>query len=308
MNSSEFKSTDCIFPSPLKKDDKIVVLSPAGSIESKHVHKAVEVLRNQGWNAVIMPHALGTSGTYSGSDFERLNDLENALSDPEVKAIICSRGGYGAVHLLEQISSLPIRENPKWLVGFSDISALHALMASKGIVSVHAPMTKDIALGAENPDNAMLFSILAGEKPVTKFEASGYDRPGVASGRLLGGNLSVIADLIGTPFNVLQPDTILFIEDIAEPIYKIERIMYQLKLAGVLPKLKGLIVGQFTDYKGNANYELMEEMISDMVSPYRYPVAMNVPVGHVEHNVPVISGAFATLRVAPRRDSSLVYW
>lgn len=300
--------TPPIYPKPLNQGDRIAIVSPAGSIESKHVHAAVEVLEQEGWRPYVGDHALGKFGTYSGSDTERFHDLSRALSDPTVRAVICSRGGYGAIHLLERLDAIPIDKDPKWIVGFSDISALHALMAHKGIVSVHAPMTKDIALGAENSDIACLFDILRGNKPVHKFPTSQFDRPGIATGRLLGGNLAVIAELIGTPFDVIQPGSILFIEDVEEPIYKTERILYQLRLSGKLSSLAGLIVGQFTGYKPNDNYTQMEDMISDMVYPYDFPVAMNVPFGHVEHNIPLLSGARATLRVTIGDTNSLVTW
>lgn len=297
-----------VFPRPLEQGDRIAVVSPAGSIDPRHVHSAVEVLRQQGWRPYIGDHALGKSGTYSGTDTERFHDLSRALTDPSVRAVICSRGGYGAVHLLERLDAIPVARDPKWIVGFSDISALHALMTSKGIVSVHAPMTKDISRGPEDPDIATLFGILRGDRPVHRFPSSRFDRPGIASGRLLGGNLAVIAELIGTPFDVIRPGSILFIEDIEEPIYKTERILYQLRLSGRLASLAGLIVGQFTGYKPNANYELMEEMIADMVYPYDFPVAMNVPFGHVDHNIPLLSGARATLRVTIGDTNSLVSW
>ncbi len=300
--------TPPVFPKPLSQGDRIAIVSPAGYIDPRHVHAAVDVLQQQGWRPYIGDHALGRSGSYSGTDTERFHDLSRALCDPSVRAVICSRGGYGAVHLLERLDALPIAADPKWLVGFSDISALHALMAQKGIVSVHAPMTKDIALGPENPDIAELFSILRGNRPVQRFQASQFDRPGIATGRLLGGNLAVIAELIGTPFDVIRPGSILFIEDVEEPIYKTERILYQMRLSGRLSSLAGLIVGQFTGSRPNANYSIVEEMIADMVYPYDFPVAMNVPFGHVDHNIPLLSGARATLRVTIGDYNSLVSW
>lgn len=297
------------FPPPLKPGDKVAIVSPAGSVDERQVVKATEVLHEKGWVPVVYPNALGCYGTYSGTYNERLGDIEKALLDPEIKAIICSRGGYGAVHLLESLDRLPLKKNPKWLVGFSDISALHALFVKHGLVSVHGPMTKDIARGGlEDDDILTLFDILEGKIPETTFPSSPYDRPGIASGQLQGGNLAVIADLIGTPFSVAKANVILFIEDLEEPIYKVERILYQLRLAGILPKLKGLLVGQFTGYKPNKNYEKMEVMIHDMVAPYSYPVAMDVPVGHVDHNIPLISGAYVTFRVTNGENNSLVYW
>lgn len=296
------------YPEPLKPGDKIAIVSPAGHISATPVEGAKGVLEGEGWVVEVAPHALGQWGSYSGKDYERYSDLASALMDPDVRAVISARGGYGAVHLLDELDRLPFQDDPKWLVGFSDISALHALLNKKGIVSVHGPMTKDISRGASDPNNAMLFEILRGNKPEFTFPTSKYDRPGIATAQMLGGNLAVIADLIGTPYNVLDPGTILFIEDIAEPIYKVERILYQLRLSGVLPKLAGLVVGQFTEYQPNDNYRTVEEMIHDMVAPYRYPVAMNVPVGHVDFNTPVISGALVTLRVTMGETNSIVYW
>ncbi len=296
------------FPQPLTKGSRIAIVSPAGIPDPENVKAAAEVLRQQGWDPYIAPHALGKSGSYSGTDEQRYSDLADALTDPEVRAIICSRGGYGAVHLMQRLSQLPLTDDPKWIVGFSDISALHALMASNGIASVHGSMTSHIKLGPDDPDNDMLFRILRGEKPNFTFPSSPYDRPGIADGQLLGGNLAVIADLIATPYDIIKPDTILFIEDVSEPIYKIERIMYQLRLSGVLPKLRGLIVGQFTEYKGDRNYATMEQMIHDMIAPYHYPVAFNVPIGHVDHNIPVIEGAHVTLKVTSTDLNHLIYW
>lgn len=296
------------YPAPLKPGDKIAIVSPSGHIEAAPVEKAADVLREQGWDVYIAPHALGESGSYSGKAYERYADLSQALSDPEVRAIICSRGGYGAVHILDDLDRLPIEDDPKWLVGFSDISALHALMAKKGIASIHGPMTKSIAKGAEDPYNDKLFRILRGELPETTFPSSKYDRPGIATGLLSGGNLAVISGLIGTPYDVIRPDTILFIEDVDEPIYKIERMLYQIRLSGTLGKLKGLIVGQFTGHKADKNHQNMEQMIQEMVAQYRYPIAMDVPFGHVDENTPLISGAWVTMRVTMGDSNSIVYW
>lgn len=296
------------FPKPLKKGDKIVFVSAAGIPDKKAVLKAADVLREQGWRVEISPNALGKWGTYSGTPEQRYSDLEDALNDPEVRCIISTRGGYGAVHLLDRLNRLDLTSDPKWIVGFSDITALHALMANKGIASIHGSMASHIALGADDPDNKAFFEILRGETPRFTFPGTDYDRLGTATGILLGGNLAVLADLINTPYDIAKKDTILFIEDVAEPIYKIERIMYQLKLSGVLPKLKGLIVGQFTDYKPSENYKTMEDMIRDMVSTYDYPVAFDAPIGHVDHNIPVIEGAKVTLKVTANEENHLIYW
>lgn len=295
------------FPRPLKKGDKIAVVSPAGHIYPEKVAAAVTVLYNEGWRPQVMPHALGVSGIYSGTAAERYSDLEAAFTDPDVRAILCSRGGYGVVHIMDRLSRLDLAADPKWVIGFSDISALHALMASKGIASIHSPMAGQIMLGPDDPDTASLFGILRGERPVYTFPAHEYDRQGIASGKLIGGNVAVLADLIDTPYDVFEPGVILFIEDVAEPIYKIERILYQLKLNGVLGKLGGLVVGQFTEYKPDDSYEQMYDMIRDMAAAYSYPVAFNAPIGHVDHNIPLIESADVTLKVSPSGTNSIIF-
>ncbi len=297
-------------PVSLRAGDKIAICSPAGRIAPEKVEKAVAVLREQGWEPVVMPHALGEHGTFSGSAAERLSDLRSAFADPEVRAILCSRGGYGVVHIMKDVDALPtVAADPKWGIGFSDISALHALMSHKGIESIHASMAAHILEGADNEDNAALFGILRGERPAYTFAGTADDRPGMAEGILLGGNLAVLAELISTPYDIISPDTVLFIEDIAEPVYKIERILYQLRLSGVLGRLRGLVVGQFTDYKPDENHPGgMEGMIRDAVADYDFPVAFNAPIGHVFHNIPLIESARVTLKVNAEGVNSLIFW
>lgn len=277
-----------ITPAPLKEGDLIAIVSPSGTVKAELVTDAAEVLRNQGWRVRIYPHALGKWRTYSGTPGERFDDLSNALTDPEVKAILCSRGGYGAVHLLDRLNRLPLRENPKWIIGYSDISALHALMHRNGIASIHAPMAKHLsAFEGKDDDAQALFDILTGRPFSYEIPGNPLNRPGTAEGPLAGGNLAVIADLISTPYDVIRSGCILFIEDIAEPIYKTERILYQLKLSGVLGDIKGLIVGAFTEYNRDVDGQTMDEMIRQMVADYDYPVAFGVPVGHIDHNIPL---------------------
>lgn len=289
-----------IIPAPLKDGDKVVILSPSGATNHANVHKAAKVLEEHGLRVEIMPHALGRHGTYGGSYSERIGDLRDAISDPEVRAILCSRGGYGAVHLLETLDELPLRDNAKWIVGFSDISCLHALMTRHGIASIHAPMTKHIAsTGGEDEDTRALLGMMRGEKQQYHFPPHRYNRPGTVSGTLVGGNMAVLSALMGTPFDIYSRGDVLFIEDVSEPVYKVERMMYQLELAGVLRRIKGLIVGRFTNYSAEADSETMEEMIHRIVAPYEFPVAFEAPVGHVDHNVPLMESGKVTLEVTP---------
>lgn len=295
------------FPAALREGDKIAIASPAGPIDAYKVEGAARQLEAQGWQPIVMPHALGRSGNYSGTADERYADMAEALTNPEYRAVLCSRGGYGVVHIMDRLSRLPLADNPKWVIGFSDISAMHALMASKGVASLHAPMAAQIMKGPDDPDTASIFSILRGERPAHVFPSHRYDRQGIATGQLYGGNLAVLAELISTPYDILRPGGILFLEDVSEPIYKIERIFYQLRLNGVLDGIKGLIVGQFTDYRPDASYTDMETMIRDVTAAYSFPVAFGVPVGHVDHNLPLIEGADVTLKVSPSGSNSLIF-
>lgn len=294
-----------IIPKPLKKGDRVAILSPAGIIKPQNVYRALPHLEEQGWDPYVCPNTLKRYGTFSGTPDQRYSDLEQAFLDPRTRAILCSRGGYGVVHILERLSKLDLRKDPKWVVGYSDISALHGLMASQGIASIHAPMAKHVAdhQGADS-DSRAIFDILSGKGQRYEFEGHEFNRPGKVSGTLYGGNLAVLAGLIGTPYDILRPDTIMFIEDVAEPIYKIERMMYSLRLSGVLRRLKGLIVGKFTDYTPDVDNSTMEGMIQACVAPYDFPVIFSAPVGHVDHNVPLLEGVRVTIESS--RDKAVI--
>lgn len=294
------KSKGIIYPPSLKPGDKVAILAPAGPIAPEPVESAAIVLRNLGYEPVIYPTSYGKHGYFSAPHDERFADLKAAFTDPDIRAILCARGGYGVALILDSLATIPVENDPKWVIGFSDISALHAFMASRNIASIHASMAKQMALGPDNADNATLISILEGKFPKYTFTASPFNHIGKAEGRLLGGNLAVIQALINTPYDIIHPETILFIEDVSEPIYKIERIIYQLRMSGILSRLKGLIIGQFTEYESDSIHQTMEEMIAKALADYpRLPVAFDVPVGHVDHNVPFVESAWATLDITP---------
>lgn len=293
-------SKSVIYPSALRPGDKIAILAPAGPIDSAIVIEAADTLRALGYEPVIYPTSFTKHGHFSAPHSERAADLAKAFTDSEIRAILCARGGYGAALILDSVAALPLRKDPKWVIGFSDISALHALMASNNIASIHASMAKQLALGADDPDNAALIDILQGKMPSYVFPADPRNHLGTAQGRLLGGNLAVIQALINTPYDIIRPGTILFIEDVAEPIYKVERIIYQLRMAGIIDRLNGLVIGQFTEYNPDDNHQSMEDMLADALADYpELPVAFNAPFGHVDHNIPLVESANATLNVSP---------
>lgn len=286
-----------VFPAPLRRGDTIAIVSPASIIDPALVEKASATLSLLGYKVKVMPHALGAAGSYSGTIEQRLDDLTAALLDPDVRAILCSRGGYGCVHLLDRLARLDLNADPKWIIGFSDVSALHALMASRGIVSIHGSMAKALALYPHAaPFNAMLLDMLGGQRPTLSFDSHPLNRDGEATGRLVGGNLAVLQALISTPYDIFN-DAILFIEDVAEPIYKVERILYQLRLAGRLDNLKGLIIGQFTLYNADRNFTDIYDMIAPLTADLTIPVAFNAPIGHISGNMPLLHAAPATLTV-----------
>ena len=289
-----------IFPSPLTKGDKIAIISPASHILPDYVDGACNAIAQMGFQPVVSTHCKGQCGGYSGTIEQRLADFLEALHNPEVKAILCSRGGYGVVHLLEYLSADDIAENAKWLIGFSDISALHAAMVASGVASIHASMAKHLTqFGVDDEATVALFNILQGKLPTYQTPSHAFNKPGTATGTLTGGNMAVLCGLLDTDFDLLRRGDILFIEDVGEEVYKIERMLYNLRLSGVLPMIKGLIVGRFTDYRNpDGNGDSMEQMVKRMVEPYDIPVAFDFPVGHVDENMPLIEGAQVTLTVA----------
>lgn len=291
---------EVLFPSPLTPGDRIALLAPSGAVDRRFVDQAAKTIRQMGYEPVIYSTSYSHHGRFSGTPLQRFSDLKAALLDPEIRAVVCARGGYGMVHILDSIATLPLREDPKWVVGYSDISALHALLASKGIASVHASMARHLALGSERTENRQLFEILTDSFPTYTFRPNRRNHPGRAEGKLIGGNLSVLQALIDTPYDIFEPGCILFIEDVSEPVYKVERMLYQLKMAGILDKISGLIIGQFTEYRVDDSHYSMEQMIADVLKDYPdLPVVFDAPVGHVTYNVPMIVSANAVLDVSP---------
>lgn len=287
-----------IVPDSLHQGDKVMILTPSSAVDASTIHHAAERLRRDGYEPVVAPHAYDRHGTFGGTDSSRFEDLRAAILDPEVKAIICARGGYGAVHILEALDTLPIAENPKWIIGFSDISALHALWNKHGVASVHGPMCAPIGRENRGEDVEAMMNMLRGEPLDYTFGAHPLNRAGSAAAPLVGGNLAVLDGLVGTPFDIIGRGEVLFIEDVAEPVYKIERQLYRLKLSGALANLSGLIVGHFTDYRPDEDFTSMERMIADMVAEYDYPVAFGIPVGHASPNMPLVEGVEVSFSVA----------
>ena len=273
----------------------IRIVSPSGAIDPSYIDGAATRLRTWGYKVSEGAHARGRWGRFAGTDEERLADLNEALSDTSVDAILCARGGYGLQRILDRV--VPIT---KPIIGFSDITALHQLSAISGQYSVHGIMCKHIATLPEDSEPIQaLRKMLAGEAVEYRWASHPLNRPGFAEAPIVGGNLSVLYGLQGTPFGLSKLSyqfPILLIEDIGERHYHIDRMIRNLRLSGVLAHLSGLIVGQFSDCEDD---ELMGcsvyETIKEVVAEYDYPLLFNAPFGHVEHNLPLWLHRHATI-------------
>lgn len=288
-------------PQTLKKGDTIAIASPAGAVaDATIISGATATLSSWGLNVITSPHCLGRDGYYSGSTTERTEDFISLLNDDNVKAILCSYGGYGCLHIADAVAE-SIAKNPKWIIGMSDCSVLHAAALSKGIMSLHSPQCRHLTEHPADESAQHLRNILFSGKAEYITPSHQLNIQGKAQGRIVGGNLSVLHALISTKYNIFEPGRILFIEDINEPAYRIERMFYTLKLSGVLKNLSALIVGQFTFSKENSDKEALYKTIHNLVKEYKTPVCFNFPIGHCTNNFPIIEGATATLNVENER-------
>jgi len=289
-----------LIPPYLVKGSVVRLVSPAGVIDSELVEGAQKCLQNWGLIARIGKYALSSFGRFAGTSEQRLFDLQEALDDTECKAIFFTRGGYGTIQILDKLDWHTFNKHPKWLIGYSDITMLHALLQKEGIASIHGGMAKALAesLQGEQEHVKILQQILFGNPPSYFCEASILNRFGVVEGHLCGGNLSILYSLRGTPFDAIPEKSILFIEDIGEKPYVVDRMMRNLKLGGILSRISGLIVGNFSDYEEDPLFgKTVQEIIADAVSDYTYPVCFDFPVGHDGRNLPLICGAMVKLDI-----------
>lgn len=276
-------------PPHIKPGDKICIVSPAGKVAEKYVLPAVEWLTRQGYNVELGKHVFDTHFQFAGTDAERLEDLQTALDDPETAAIICSRGGYGTVRIIGQTDFSRFRKKPKWLVGFSDITILHSAINKLGIATIHGAMPRFFFddNGQSNENLKTLMELLTGNQAEYKIDGYPENRPGKCIAGIVGGNLSIMVSLLGTKYEIDTRGKILFIEDIDEYLYHTDRMMHQLKLAGKLDALAGLVVGDFTGMKDNESPfgKTVHEIIAEAVVDYNYPVCYGFPAGHDKRNL-----------------------
>lgn len=293
-----------ILPDYLKPEDKICFVSPSGKIKPEKVKLACHLLEKEKLRVSVGENAFEQHFQFAGTDNQRLKDLQQALDDPDCKAIFCTRGGYGAIRIAAQINFNKFLKHPKWLVGFSDITVLHALLQKEKVCSIHGAMCAYYY--EENKPSISfneLLKTLKGEKRPIILPSVPENKTGDAKGSLVGGNLSILYSLLGTPFEIKTEGKILFIEDLSEYLYHIDRMIYSLKLSGKLKNLAGLIVGQMTDLKDNRSPfgQNVREIILNAVKEYDYPVCFNFPAGHVKLNLPLKLGAEHSLSITSKK-------
>jgi muramoyltetrapeptide carboxypeptidase len=293
-----------IYPEPLRPGDKIAMVSVAGKVNREQVEKAKHLLEAENFVVETGAHAFDSLNMYAGTDENRALDMQLALDDPEVKAIFFTRGGYGSLRTFMLLDWSGFHAHPKWLVGFSDITVFHSYLSKMNVASVHGVMTGFFFDSGERTDSFdRLLSLLRGESLKYDLGPERLNRHGSGRGQLVGGNLSLLLSLRGTPLDLSFEGKVLFIEDISEYDYHIDRMMMNLRFGGALSKLSGLIVGYFTDTKTSGTpYGLSaNEIIREAVAEYDYPVVFGFPAGHELPNYPLLMGSEISLDVTKQR-------
>ncbi len=295
-----------ITPQYLQKGDKIGIMAPARKISREEVMPSIEIIRNKGYEVVEGKYLYEADNQFAGSDDMRAADLQQMIDDPEIKAVLFARGGYGSVRIIDKIDFSNFVNNPCWLAGYSDITViLNHVVRNFGVKTLHATMPINFS-GNNNEALQSLFRLLEGMDVEYKLSAHHLNKPGKISGQLVGGNLSVLYSMLGSDSFPETDNRILFIEDLDEYLYHIDRMMIALKRAGKLENLKGLLVGAMTDMNDNAIPfgENAEEIISRIMLDYTYPLYYNIPSGHFDKNcaleigghVEVCKGGVITLK------------
>ena len=289
----------CVVPAFLKEGDKVALISPSYYTSMENVTKTADVLRGWGLEPVIGPNVGNVyAGKYAGTVETRASDLRWALSNPDIKAIICNRGGYGAIQLIDVMKAQDFSSNPKWLVGFSDITTLHEMENSAGVMSIHGTMSSFLAAGGTDKSSTLMRDLLMGTVPRYELPAHPQNVKGRASGVLVGGNMMTFAPVVGSKVDVTAySDIILFVEEVGESMHNIDRQFNMLKMLGVFDRCRGIVLGEFTDCGKDLDYTSVEAMLYQYLAPYNIPVLCGFPAGHGDVNLPLVMGAPVTLDV-----------
>ncbi|RMQ80182.1 Muramoyltetrapeptide carboxypeptidase [Pseudomonas viridiflava] len=292
-------SKPTLYPQVLRAGDAVALVSPAGPVDPGNIDAAVEVLKGWGLRPRVYPHALGKYSFYSGTDEERLADLNAALADPEIRAVICNRGGYGVQRIVQQVNMDAVRRDPKLVTGFSDITALHgALWNHARLVTVHGPVASQLERGGLFVSG--MHHVLMSTEPVLLKADPGSPTAkvrtgGSAQGLLLGGNLCILDTSVGTPFMPDMTGAILLIEEVNEPAYRVDRMLTHLGNCGILARLAGIAVGEFTPAANTGGTISPADVLLERLGSLGIPVLGGLPVGHGDLNQAVPLGTQAIL-------------
>jgi muramoyltetrapeptide carboxypeptidase len=296
-----------IIPPHLKKGDKVAITCPAKKLPHK-LTDAVNLLQSWGLEIVLGDTVFASHHQFAGDDELRAKDLQRFINDDSIKAIFAARGGYGTIRIIDKIDFSPLLKSPKWIIGFSDITVLHChLQANFDMSSIHGQMPLTIPDGSK-PSLESLRIALFGNELVYSVPVSDQNVQGNSSGILTGGNLTLMVMMAGSKSDIDYRDKILFLEDVGEYLYAVDRMMYNLKRAGKLAQLKGLLIGGFTDIKDNdiPFGQTIEEIMLSHVQEYAYPVCFNFPAGHISDNHSLILGKYVNLK-ADKEQVTLKY-
>tara|TARA_B100001758_G_C18337070_1_gene572190 strand:+ start:69 stop:1067 length:999 start_codon:yes stop_codon:yes gene_type:complete len=307
--SQTITNNKLIKPEYLKKGDTVAIVAPSGVLKNYngYILKAKELLKSWELEVVIGENVFNDNGHFAGTDNQRSADFQFALDDKAIKAIWCARGGYGAMRVIDNLNFEKYKENPKWIIGYSDITAIHNDLHNNKSESIHGIMCKSLEkIDVDNNESiSLLKKTLFGEKLSYTIEGNNYNIEGNSNGQLIGGNLTLLHCLLGSESSIDTDGKILFIEDLGEYLYHIDRMLISLKRAGYFDNCKGLIVGDFTDMRKNTTPfgRNLKELILDIVREYDFPVSFGFPAGHGEKNYPMILGREINLEVSKQQST-----
>tara|TARA_X000000368_G_scaffold399052_1_gene369661 strand:- start:372 stop:1268 length:897 start_codon:yes stop_codon:yes gene_type:complete len=287
-----------ILPKKLKKGDKIGIISTARKISLKELSSAIKLLESWGVKVVLGRNLFEKDNQFSGKIKQRSTDLQQMIDDNSIKAILCARGGYGTVQIIDNIDFSNLRNNPKWVVGYSDVTVLHSHLHNLGFASLHATMPINFEINTKESLDSLKNSLFKIERSI-ECKIHPFNRFGKIEADIVGGNLSILYSLLGSDSDINTDDKILFIEDLDEYLYHIDRMMMSLKRNGKLEKIRGLIVGSMSDMNDNAIPfgKTAEEIILDHTKEYGFPICFGFPAGHLYDNRSIRLGVSSVLEI-----------